>query len=126
MTIPTIFIYRGLEYGLYDYFCKNQTEGFYSTPQGKFIMAYIISNSITTLLYPFTTLRVRRIMTTGESTQYKSWLEIYKYVVATEGHKGLFRGMSANLIKNIGTSCVISFYDILSEQARRLNTDKFS
>jgi len=123
ITIPTITIYRGLEYGIYDTLCKEKT-GFYSTLWGKFLTAYMISNTLTTLLYPLNTVRVRLVMTTGERQKYNSFTHAVRTMYINEGPKVFFRGMVAGLFKNIGTSLVLVGYDVFSEIARRHSSEQ--
>ena len=122
MTIPTIMLYRGLEYGFYDYFCQNQSKDSWTgTWYGKFITAYFISNSLAMLLYPFSTLRVRFVMSldANESRRYKGFGTALYQIYANEGARVFFRGAGANLFKNIGTSLVLVGYDKASEGFRR-------
>lgn len=123
ITIPTITLYRGLEYGIYDTFCKEKT-GFYASLTGKFLTAYVISNTLTTLLYPLNTIRVRLVMTTGEHQKYKSFSHAVKTIYINEGAKVFFRGMGANFFKNIGTSVVLVGYDVCSEIVRRHSSEQ--
>ena len=121
VTIPTIFLYRGLEYGLYDYFCQNaKPEDWTSSWYAKFITAYIISNSLTMLLYPINTLRVRYLMSLEacENRRYSNVFVALRDIYKKEGSMVFMKGSLANLFKNLGTSAVLVLYDKFSERVR--------
>ena len=105
MTIPTITIYRGIYYGGYDTFGKS-TDGFFS----KMAIAWGITAIANTVIYPFNTLRVRMLMTTGENKKYSGWASAVKSIQQKEGLLSLYRGLGANFLKNIGSALVIVGY----------------
>lgn len=52
------------------------------------------------------------MMETGRKERmYKSSFHCFRTMVATEGYRGFYRGLSANLIRGMGTSILLVLYD---------------
>lgn len=46
-----------------------------------------------------------------EQRMYKSSFHCFKTMVINEGYRGFYRGLSANLIRGMGTSILLVLYD---------------
>lgn len=53
------------------------------------------------------------MMTSGGAVHYKSMFDCYRQVVAKEGHKSLFKGAGANILRGVAGAGVLSLYDKL-------------
>lgn len=64
------------------------------------------------IIYPIDSVRRRMMMEAGrEQRLYKSSFHCFKTMVMTEGYRGFYRGLSANLIRGMGTSILLVMYD---------------
>jgi len=54
-------------------------------------------------------------MTSGETTEYKSWLDAAKQITAKEGPKALFAGAGANILRALAGAGVLALYDQFQE-----------
>lgn len=64
------------------------------------------------LVYPIDSVRRRMMMEAGRPKPlYKSSLDCARRVLMDEGHRGFYRGLSANLARGIGTSALLVLYD---------------
>merc|ERR1711881_290897 len=97
MSVPTIFIYRGIQYGLYDCLKANALfQGFLF----QFILSLTTTITANAAMYPLNTLRARLVMTTGESKGYNGWVDQMRYIIRKEGALVLYKGFVANCGKN--------------------------
>ena len=55
------------------------------------------------------------MMTSGGTVHYKSVFDCYSQVVAKEGHRSLFKGAGANILRGVAGAGVLSIYDKLQE-----------
>lgn len=121
ISIPTIFVYRALIFGGYDTFSeylddKNNNGGSESSSSivtgfKKFLGGYLIAAFAGATVYPFDTMRQRMIVTTGESKGYNSWAHQLTMIVKKEGVSALYKGLSMNLLRNVGTAMAVFSYD---------------
>lgn len=64
------------------------------------------------MVYPIDSVRRRMMMEAGRSERmYKNSLDCVRSVIATEGYRGFYRGLLANMIRGIGTSALLVLYD---------------
>ena len=118
ISIPTIFIYRAIIFGGYDTWSEFIDSGkkepskssFFQTAE-KFIGAYLIAATAGISVYPFDTLRQRMIVTTGEKKSYDSWNQQISKIIRNEGVRALYKGLSMNLLRNLGTALAVFMYD---------------
>ena len=59
--------------------------------------------------YPLDTVRRRMMMTSGEGTHYKNFLDAGRQIVAKEGTKTLFAGAGANIVRCVSAPAYLSF-----------------
>lgn len=118
MTCPTIFLYRGIQYGGYDTLTKkmdmsgdNKLTGYFL----KFWIGWGIGIGANVLVHPMNTLRVRRVLTTGENKKYGGWIQQFRKIGKTEGYRVLYKGFMMQPAKNLGTALVLVVYDYLKQ-----------
>lgn len=64
------------------------------------------------IVYPIDSVRRRMMMEAGRPERmYTSSFNCFRTVLATEGYKGFYRGLSANLFRGVGTSALLVLYD---------------
>lgn len=64
------------------------------------------------MVYPIDSVRRRMMMEAGRPERmYKSSFHCVRTVMTTEGYKGFYRGLSANLLRGVGTSVLLVLYD---------------
>ena len=106
MSCTTMFIYRGLYFGLYDtlknYGKNSITKGLIGW--GSTIVAGAAA-------YPFDTVRRRMMMTNGENDAYKNSFLCIKYIIMKEGWKSLYKGHSANILRSLAGAGVLVLFD---------------
>ena len=119
LSIPTIFIYRAIIFGGYDTLSEfidsgkkdtSSKSSIFQTAE-KFIGAYLIAATAGIAVYPFDTLRQRMIVTTGEKKSYDSWNQQISKIIRKEGVRALYKGLSMNLLRNLGTAMAVFMYD---------------
>ena len=73
----------------------------------------VSQTSLTTrLVYPIDSVRRRMMMEAGRPQRmYTSSFHCIQSVLATEGFRGFYRGLSANLLRGVGTSALLVMYD---------------
>lgn len=115
MSCATMFIYRGLYFGLYDtmkVYAKNSFSkgiiGWGST---------IISGACA---YPFDTVRRRMMMSNGENDAYKNSLICFKYIIMKEGWKSLYKGHGANIMRSLCGALALVLFDKFKDVGKKL------
>ncbi|GFY99040.1 ADP/ATP carrier 3 [Actinidia rufa] len=128
-----IIIYRGLYFGMYDFFetcgsgrsvagevecCISQHQD--SNPDirlDNFLASFFLGWGITIgaglASYPIDTVRRRMMMTSGEAVKYKSSLDAFGQIIKNEGAKSLFKGAGANILRAVAGAGVLACYDKL-------------
>ncbi|CBJ25537.1 mitochondrial ADP/ATP translocator [Ectocarpus siliculosus] len=105
--------WRALYFGLYDTFTTRLLGGRQGgTLQERWAVAQMATSTAGTIIYPIDSVRRRMMMETGRKERmYKSSFHCFRTMVATEGYRGFYRGLSANLIRGMGTSILLVLYD---------------
>ncbi|KLO15517.1 mitochondrial carrier [Schizopora paradoxa] len=111
-SIVGICVYRGLYFGGYD----TIKETFLVGPlQGNFFAAFAVGWLSTTgaslAAYPLDTIRRRMMMTSGEKTHYKNFVDAGRQIIAKEGSRALFTGAGANILRGVASAGVLALYD---------------
>lgn len=66
--------------------------------------------------YPIDTIRRHMMMTSGgNSAKYRSSFECAKDINRTQGYKGFYKGVSANILRGIAGAIVLAGSDKLKE-----------
>jgi len=111
-SVAGIIVYRGLYFGMYDSIKPVVLVG---NLEGNFLASFALGWCVTTgagiASYPLDTVRRRMMMTSGEAVKYKSSLDAFNKIVATEGVKSLFKGAGANILRGVAGAGVLSIYD---------------
>lgn len=64
------------------------------------------------MVYPIDSVRRRMMMEAGRPERmYRSSWHCFRAVLATEGYRGFYRGLSANMVRGVGTSVLLVLYD---------------
>lgn len=118
MSMPTIFVYRGLQLGMYDNLkqhriCDN-LKSFVGDFWSRFLLSYVVTIGANIPMYPLNTLRTRFVITTGEKQGYNGYFNQIKAIRRKEGLMVLYRGFAANCFKNLGSALVLAGYDYMT------------
>jgi solute carrier family 25 (adenine nucleotide translocator) protein 4/5/6/31 len=127
VSVVGIIPYRGVYFGMFDtlkesnpYQKENSARGFAS----KFAVAQITAITAGFISYPFDTVR-RRLQMQSEKPvaewKYKGSIDCCKVILQEEGMNGLFKGVSANVLRTVGAALVLVMYDSVKTA---LGTDK--
>lgn len=111
VSIVGIFQYRALYFGGYDTF-----KGRFMTEKNNFFQKWFAAQIITIIAgfccYPLDTVKRRIIVQSGEKHKlYRNSFHCFSLMYKEEGIRGYFKGFSANLIRNLGSSLVLILYD---------------
>jgi len=111
-SVAGIVVYRGLYFGMYDSIKPVVLVG---NLEGNFLASFMLGWCVTTgagiASYPLDTVRRRMMMTSGEAVKYKSSIDAFNKIVATEGVRSLFKGAGANILRGVAGAGVLSIYD---------------
>jgi solute carrier family 25 (adenine nucleotide translocator) protein 4/5/6/31 len=110
MSCTTMFIYRGLYFGLYDTF-KNYAKNSFS----KSLIGWGSTIAAGAAAYPFDTVRRRMMMSNGENDAYKNSFLCFKYILYKEGWKSFYKGHSANVLRSLAGAGVLVLFDKFKE-----------
>jgi len=115
-SVAGIIVYRGLYFGVYDSLKPVVLVG---ALQGSFLASFFLGWGVTIgsglASYPLDTIRRRMMMTSGGTVHYNGMFDCYRQVVAREGHRSLFKGAGANILRGVAGAGVLSLYDKLQE-----------
>jgi len=116
-----IFIYRGLYFGLYDSLkplIPADASGFVAN----FFLGWGVTNLAGLASYPIDTIRRRMMMTSGESTKYRSSMHAAADIYQKEGTLSFFKGAGANILRGIAGAGVLSGFDLFQDWYIELRT----
>mmetsp|Transcript_23632 Transcript_23632/g.30885 ORF Transcript_23632/g.30885 Transcript_23632/m.30885 type:complete len:312 (+) Transcript_23632:149-1084(+) len=111
-----VVVWRALYLGGYD-IMKNHLQG---TDENLGVLSkYFAAQSVTTaagcIVYPLDSVRRRLMMQAGrKDILYRSSLHCVQKVIKDEGPTGLYKGLSANILRGIGGAALLVLYDELS------------
>ena len=116
IAVIGIIPYRALTFGLYDTFkVKLKSKSAFL----KLIMAQLITNFTSLLVYPLDTIRRRIMLQAGkhiEKQNYVSSIDCSKKILLEEGYLGFYKGFGANIFRALGPSIVLVLYDKVHEK----------
>ena len=111
-----IFVYRGLYFGLYDSLkpiILRENEKSFSL---SFLLGWFVTATAGFIDYPIDTTRRHMMMTSGGNIEkYRSSLDCAKDIKRTQGYKGFYKGVSANILRGIAGAIVLAGSDKLKE-----------
>jgi solute carrier family 25 (adenine nucleotide translocator) protein 4/5/6/31 len=111
LSCITVFIYRGIYFGLYD----SAKPFVINTKKFAFIQSFLLGFIITVIAglitYPFDTVRRRMMMRVASTEQYKGSMDCMKRILNNEGKKALFRGAGINILRGIAGAGALAFFD---------------
>jgi len=117
ISVVGIIPYRGVYFGMFDtlkewnpYQKENTARGFVS----KFAVAQITAITAGFVSYPFDTVRRRLQMQSEkppEQWKYKGTVDCCTKIIAEEGMNGMFKGVTANILRTVGAALVLVMYD---------------
>ena len=108
----SIFIYRGLYFGLYDTL-KPLMLGPDPAFLPSFLLGWMVSFTASLLCYPLDTIKSRMMMTSGEAVKYRGSLDCLTQIIRLEGWRSLMRGAGINIIKGLAGAAVLAGCDQL-------------
>ncbi|KAF8822222.1 putative adenine nucleotide translocator [Cardiosporidium cionae] len=117
VSVQGIVVYRGAYFGSYD----SLKAVLFSDPSKANILAkYAVAQTVTAgagiISYPLDTVRRRMMMMAGrkageQEIAYNGTMDCWKKIYQQEGMNGFFKGAWANVIRGVGASLVLVFYD---------------
>lgn len=111
VSIPSIFLYRGLYFGIYDFIRDVHLEQ-NATFFVKFAYAQIAVMLSELIAYPGDTIKRKMMMQSLKSVkQFEGVLDCFKKIYKAEGLAGFWRGAYTNAIRSIGSSLCLVLYD---------------
>jgi len=82
-----------------------------------FGIGWLVTTGAALAAYPLDTIRRRMMMTSGEKTHYKNFLDAGKQIALKEGPKALFGGAGANILRGVAAAGALALYDKFQELA---------
>jgi solute carrier family 25 (adenine nucleotide translocator) protein 4/5/6/31 len=113
-SVQGIIVYRAAYFGIFD-----TAKGMLPDPKNTpIVISWMIAQSVTTtastMAYPVDTVRRRMMMQSGRSkgdVMYKNTLDCWRQIYKTEGVKGFYKGVLANVLRGTGSAFVLVLYD---------------
>jgi solute carrier family 25 (adenine nucleotide translocator) protein 4/5/6/31 len=110
-SVAGIIVYRACYFGGYDT-GKRLLLGDTKNLLLKFMFAQCVTASAGLVSYPLDTIRRRMMMQSGaKEKMYNGSIDCFVKVLAKEGPKGFYKGALSNVIRGMGASLVLVFYD---------------
>jgi len=110
-SVAGIIVYRACYFGGYDT-GKRLLLGDSKNYLLKFLVAQCVTASAGLVSYPLDTIRRRMMMQSGaKEKMYNGSMDCFVKVLAKEGPKGFYKGALSNIIRGMGASLVLVFYD---------------
>lgn len=117
IAVIGIIPYRAFYFGVYDSFKETEVMK-KSGVLLKFLLAQIVTNIGSVLVYPLDTIRRRIMLQSGkdiDSIDYSSSLDCARKMRLEEGLLGFYKGFGANIIRGSGPALVLVLYDYIKE-----------
>jgi len=119
-SVGGIIVYRACYFGGYDT-GKKLLLGDSKNLLLKFVYAQFVTATAGIISYPLDTIRRRMMMQSGAAVKmYGGSFDCFTKILAKEGPKGFYKGALSNVLRGMGASLVLVFYDffhdILSEK----------
>ena len=116
ITIPSIVLYRGMYFGLYD----TGKKFLFADPNTAYLLAKFMLAQTTTLCagiatYPLDTIQKRLVMQAGraaEEVHYSGFRDCAVKIWKEESYRGFYKGLGMNLTYSIGSIIFIVLYDV--------------
>ncbi len=114
ISCATIFVYRGLYFGLYDSIkplVLAENAGLAHT----FLLGWAVTICAGLSAYPLDSIKRRMMMTSGEKVKYKNSMDCFRQVVKNEGGAALYRGAGVNVVRGVAGAGVLSGFEKLKK-----------
>ncbi len=114
ISCATIFVYRGLYFGLYDSLkptLLSENAGMAEL----FLLGWAVTICSGLAAYPLDSVKRRMMMTSGEKVKYAGSLDCFRQVVRTEGASALYRGAGVNVVRGVAGAGVLSGFEKLKK-----------
>ncbi|KAF8820676.1 putative adenine nucleotide translocator [Cardiosporidium cionae] len=117
VSVQGIIVYRGAYFGSYD---SLKAKLFSDPAKANIFAKYAIAQTVTAgagiISYPLDTVRRRMMMMAGrkageQEIAYRGTIDCWRKIYQQEGVNGFFKGAWANVIRGVGASLVLVFYD---------------
>ena len=121
ISIPSIFLYRGLFFGFFDIGKGLINDYDQKSIFLKFLFAQCVTTSSETLSYPTDTIRRRMMMNSGLSSSekiYSGTMHCIQSIYQKEGLHGFFKGNMSNMIRGLSSSLVLVLYDEIKKMRK--------
>ncbi|CAM9537508.1 unnamed protein product [Chrysoparadoxa australica] len=113
IALVGIVSWRAFYFGGYDTFAKlvlGDRKG--GTVAERFAVAQTVTTLAGSAVYPLDSIRRRMMMQAGrKEVMYKNSLHCVRRILAEEGYRGFYRGLSANLLRSVGGSLSLVLFD---------------
>merc|ERR1711997_1001566 len=113
ISCVSIFIYRGMYFGLYDSL-KPILLGADASVLWSFLLGWGVTIFSGLMSYPIDTVRRRMMMTSGSGVKYKGSIDCAVQVIKNEGFMSLMKGAGANILRGVAGAGVLAGFDKFS------------
>ena len=112
ISLPSIFIFRGLYLGIYDS-GKGIIPNFHQSSMFfKYLFGLAVTLSSVTLAYPLDTIKRRMMMNSGlDKKLYSGTIDCVRTIFRNEGYAGFFKGNMINVIQILSAPLILMLYD---------------
>lgn len=94
----------------------------------KLLVAQSVTTIVGTFCFPIDTIKRRIMIQRGliknnnhtSTVPYKGFIDGFTRILREEGYRGLFAGLSVNLVRGMGGSILLVGYDIIKKQIREI------
>ncbi len=114
ISCATIFVYRGLYFGLYDSLKPMLLSENASMAQS-FLLGWAVTICSGLSAYPLDSIKRRMMMTSGEKVKYAGSLDCFRQVLRTEGVGALYRGAGVNVVRGVAGAGVLAGFEKLKK-----------
>ena len=114
ISCATIFVYRGLYFGLYDSL-KPMLLQENASMAHTFLLGWGVTICSGLAAYPLDSVKRRMMMTSGEKVKYAGSMDCFRQVVGAEGARSLYRGAGVNVVRGVAGAGVLSGFEKLKK-----------
>lgn len=123
LSLAGVFVYRAIYFGLYESAIWSE-KGNFKGLTASFLFATLSTNTAGLVVYPFDTVRRNMVIQSAKSAGEKNLklddgvLKCAQRLYRERGIQGLYAGCLINLIRGIGGSLVLVFYDSMKAYSK--------
>merc|ERR1712142_816933 len=114
ISCVSIFIYRGMYFGLHDSL-KPLVVGDGGSAMISFFLGWVVTIVSGLMSYPIDTVRRRMMMTSGGGVKYNGSIDCATQVLKNEGFMSMMKGAGANVLRGVAGAGVLAGFDKFKE-----------